>query len=84
LQVPEWQELAKDPDGLENKDGKDGDEDSENDDAGGVLRASGADADRSQHETKIGRQATAHPKAAPPTQHQNATRYAIIWTFRTT
>jgi hypothetical protein len=29
---------------LKDKDGKDGDEDSENSDAGGVLRASGADA----------------------------------------
>jgi hypothetical protein len=33
---------------------------------------------RSQHETKICRKATAHPKAAPPTQHQNAMRNAII------
>jgi hypothetical protein len=41
-----WPERASgaDADGLENKDEKDNDEDSENGDAGCVLRASGADA----------------------------------------
>jgi hypothetical protein len=37
--------FGADADGLENKDENDGDGDSENGDAGGVLRASGADAD---------------------------------------